>query len=86
MSRRGAMQVAPPFSLSRKAARARPVEIGIGENENGVLAGKFHHGGRVAPASAERTSRPFSDEPVKTTLSTPSAMARARLQRSRAGW
>ena len=72
ISRRGAMHVAPSFKRAPKFnARTTRSSIGICKNDDGIFARKFHDCGRVGPRERARTSRPFSDEPVKITLSTP---------------
>ena len=70
------MQVSPPFSRvpkrSARTTRSRSASartITASSPESSMTDGVF------VSASCASTSRPFSEEPVKMTLSTPSAMA-----------
>ena len=74
--RRGAMQVWPLFKrvpkLSARTTRSRSASANTrtaSSPESSMTEGV------LVPARSFRTSRPFSDAPVKMTLSTPPAMA-----------
>ena len=75
-TRRGAMHVAPPFSRSPKAtASATRQRSASGRTKTASLPESSSVAGVSRGARSASTPRPVSAEPVKTTRSTPWAMA-----------
>ena len=58
MSRRGAMHGLAAVQSRAEAERAHDkLEVGVGEDENGVFAGEFHHGRECSSRRAWRGRR-----------------------------